>query len=83
MPGLTDIGTAESAGKACPVIHEIMLLKIAGLSVHTDEIAQAAAALLDCCRQNMSYGQNQPLVACQPDPASRRTRMNACAKQAF
>src|SRR3981189_1307082 len=63
---------ANPAGFTAPVINEIALLKIAGLAVDGNKIAQTATALLDRSGQRFANRQHQFLIARQTDSMRRR-----------
>jgi len=58
---------AYPARLAYPIVHEVALLKIAGLSIGADEVAQRTAALLDRRGEDFPDCQLQPDVALQAD----------------
>lgn len=60
-----------------------MLLKITGLTIRADEIAQAAAALLDRCGQHAADRRRQFVIACRRDSFRCCVRMDAGFEQAF
>ena len=83
MPDLPYRSAACAACLAAAVVDEIALLKIAGLPIHRDEIAQAAAALRNRRDQGFADRLRQFRIARQADPLRRRLRVDAGLEQAF
>lgn len=83
MPHLTNSQSTDAARLADTVVNKIMLLKISGLPICADEIAQRTAALFNRRRENAANRKREFFITRLADPASRRARVNACFEQAF
>jgi len=80
-PAALDRLATRNAGQGVTIIDPQILLKVAGLSLATDKIAQGGSALADRLAQNLPHRFHQPLAFGQRDPARRPRRVDPGGKQ--
>lgn len=66
-----------------PIVHEIALLEIAALPVHSDEIAQRTATLLNGCGQRLTNRCSKLFIADKPNSAGWCLRVDARLEKAL
>ena len=83
MPDQLHRGAANKAGGLIATIDKITLLKVAGLAVAVDEVAQCAATGGDGLHQGVFYRFDQAVTAREREFACGKARVDAGVKKRF